>query len=312
MYGEHSPHATLSRRQVALFERNPVCGLCYRICMDLCAEYGGINFDLLDSIRTADDLCGQIIQNAWSLDGIEHYFDVVNSRLGHSKPAIACTFATVCVTLTCMDNLPEPVYQLAHDIRGLIIGEGNDLYDSLRQSAYRQDIVIDATAYGEPPPEPALVQENLELRMRAEHLEQEVINLKTQLKMKNKNQQKPNITIENHGNLTVIAKQNNDVHDNTNCPIYLTPTKDEGVKELKSESVSEAGLEAEQILGIPHEGKYSEVRQYIEERCRFDEEFKQFVANNTRVALCQRLSKEFRWTVDHYALGRNINRKRKR
>ena len=143
-------------------------------------------------------------------------------------------------------------------------------------------------------------------------LEQEVINLKTQLKMKNKNQQKPNITIENHGNLTVIAEQNNDVHDNTNCPIYLTPTKDEGVKELKSESVSEAGLEAEQILGIPHEGKYSEVRQYIEERCRFDEEFKQFVANNTRVALCQRLSKEFRWTVDHYALGRNINRKRKR
>lgn len=144
-------------------------------------------------------------------------------------------------------------------------------------------------------------------------LEQQVINLKKQLKMKKqKNQQKPNITIENHGNLTVIAEQNNDVHDNTNCPIYLTPTKDEGVKDLTSESVSEAGLEAEQILGIPHEGKYSEVRQYIEERCRFDEEFKQFVANNTRVALCQRLSKEFRWTVDHYALGRNINRKRKR
>ena len=144
-------------------------------------------------------------------------------------------------------------------------------------------------------------------------LEQEVINLKTQLKMKNKNQQKPNITIENHGNLTLIAEQNNDVHDNHGCNIYLT-TKEEGerVKDLTSESVSEAGLEAEQILGIPHEGKYSEVRQYIEERCRFDEEFKQFVANNTRVALCQRLSKEFRWTVDHYALGRNINRKRKR
>ena len=144
-------------------------------------------------------------------------------------------------------------------------------------------------------------------------LEQQVINLKTQLKMKKqKPQQKPNITIENHGNLTVIAEQNNDVHDNTNCPIYLTPTTDDGVKDLTSESVSEAGLAAEQILGIPHEGKYSEVRQYIEERCRFDEEFKQFVANNTRVALCQRLSKEFRWTVDHYALGRNINRKRKR
>ncbi len=316
MYGEHNPYATLTRRQVALFERNPVCALCYRICMDMCEEYGGINFDLLDSIRTADDLCGQIIQNVWSLDGVEHYFDMVNNRLGHSKPAIACTFATVCVTLTCMDNLPEPVYQLAHDMRGLIIGEGNDLYDSLRQSAYRQDIVIDATAYGEPPPEPALVQENVELRMRAEQLEQEVKYYKTQMEMKKQEpQQKPNITIENHGKLTFIAEQNNDVHDNHGCNIYLTPQEEgmsEGVKDLTSESVSEAGLAAEQILGIPHEGKYTEVRQYIEERCRFDEEFKQFVANNTRVALCQRLSKEFRWTVDHYALGRNINRKRKR
>jgi hypothetical protein len=210
--------------------------------MDLCEEYGGINFDLLDSIRTADDLCGQIIQNAWSLDGVEHYFDMVNNRLGHSKPAIACTFATVCVTLTCMDNLPEPVYQLAHDMRGLIIGEGNDLYDSLRQSAYRQDIVIDATAYGEPPPEPALVQENVELRMRAEQLEQEVKYYKTQLEMKDKNQQPSAPVINVAGDY--IANQHNeyhtDIHDNTNCPIYLTPNAGgEGVKELKSEGMKD-------------------------------------------------------------------------
>ena len=62
------------------------------------------------------------------------------------------------------------------------------------------------------------------------------------------------------------------------------------------------------ILPIPPEGKYSEVRRYIEERKRFDEEFRTFVANNSRVALCKRLSDEFGWTVDHYALGRNINR----
>lgn len=326
MYGEHNPYATLTRRQVALFERNPVCGLCYRICMDMCEEYGGINFDLLDSIRTADDLCGQIIQNAWSLDGVEHYFDMVNNRLGHSKPAIACTFATVCVTLTCLDNLPEPVYQLALDMRGLIIGEGNDLYDSLRQSAYRQDIVIDATAYGEPPPEPSLVHEYEQACQRAAELEQELTYYKTQLKMKNEEQKcKPNFTIENHGKLTFIAEQNNDVHDNHGCNIYLTPQEKEtgeGVNDFGNDGVeksfeherdkNDACPSAEQILGIPHEGKYTEVRQYIDERCRFDEEFKQFVTNNTRVALCQRLSKEFGWTVDHYALGRNINRKRKR
>ena len=46
--------------------------------------------------------------------------------------------------------------------------------------------------------------------------------------MKDMNQQqKPNITIENHGHLTLIAEQNNDVHDNHGCNIYLTPTKDE-------------------------------------------------------------------------------------
>ena len=147
-------------------------------------------------------------------------------------------------------------------------------------------------------------------------LKNERINELTNERMKKQEpKQKPNSTIENHDKLTFIAEQNNDVHDNHGCNIYLTPQEEEmseGVKDLTSESVSEAGLAAEQILGIPHEGKYTEVRQYIEERCRFDEEFKQFVSNNTRVALCQRLSNEFRWTVDHYALGRNINRKRKR
>ena len=309
---EEHRHPTLSRRQVALFERNPVCALCYRVCMDLCEEYGGIRFDLLESIVAADELCEKIVQNPWELSGIEYYRNWVRNRLSFSPPAVACTFATVCVTFSCMDDLPAPVRQLARDFQGLIIGEGNELYDNLRSAAYRQDITLAYDTYGEPPPEPSLVHEYEQACQRAAALEQEVTYYKTQLEMKDKNQQKPNITIENHGNLTVIAEQNNDVHDNTNCPIYLTPTKDDGVKDLTSESVSEAGLAAEQILGIPHEGKYSEVRQYIEERCRFDEEFKQFVANNTRVALCQRLSKEFRWTVDHYALGRNINRKRKR
>lgn len=55
-------------------------------------------------------------------------------------------------------------------------------------------------------------------------LEQEVKYYKIQLEMKNEEQKcKPNITIENHGSLTFIAEQKNDIHDNNNCPIYLTP-----------------------------------------------------------------------------------------
>jgi len=30
------------RQQGALFERNPVCALAYRVCMDMCEEYGGL------------------------------------------------------------------------------------------------------------------------------------------------------------------------------------------------------------------------------------------------------------------------------
>ena len=68
---------------------------------------------------------------------------------------------------------------------------------------------------------------------------------------------------------------------------------------------------AKDILPIPPESNYTAVRKYIEERKRFDEEFRAFVAEKSRVALCKRLSDEFGWTVDHYTLGRNINRNRK-
>lgn len=61
-------------------------------------------------------------------------------------------------------------------------------------------------------------------------------------------------------------------------------------------------------MPIPTKGKYTEVRKYIEERKRFDEEFLNFCKNNSLRALCDRLSKEFGWFVDEKSLGRNINR----
>ena len=64
------------------------------------------------------------------------------------------------------------------------------------------------------------------------------------------------------------------------------------------------------ILSIPGERKYSEVRTYIKERCRFDAEFKEYVESHSRVELCQRLSNEFGWFVDDHKLGVNMNRHR--
>ena len=69
-------------------------------------------------------------------------------------------------------------------------------------------------------------------------------------------------------------------------------------------------IEAEPVLSIPQKDKYTQVREYIKERSRFDEEFKTYVDNHSRVDLCQRLSKEFGWFVDDHKLGVNINRHR--
>lgn len=233
MEDPYGAYPSLSRRQVALFERNPVCGLCYRICMDMCAEYGGINFDLLQSMEIADDLCEQIIHNAWELNGVEQYYHWTESRLGHSRPAIACTFATVCVTLTCMDNLPEPVYQLANDMRGLVIGEGNELYDTLRQTAYRQDIALSADTYGLPPPKQDEHQYIEHLESRTCMLEQEISYLKTQSKTMEPSEAKTIINVQGD----YIAEQNNDIHD---CTIYASGISPAVSKEIISESSSGA------------------------------------------------------------------------
>ena len=240
MAGEHNPYATLSRRQVALFERNPVCGLCYRVCLDLCEEYGGIRFDLLESIVAADELCEKIVQNPWELSGIEDYRNWVRNRLSFSPPAVACTFATVCVTFSCMDNLPAPVRQLARDFQGLIIGEGNELYDSLRSAAYRQDITLAYDTYGEPPPEPSLVRENEQLRLRTIELENEIKVKNERINKLTNERMKEAPTINNYGTLTYIAEQNNDIHDNQN--VYVG---NEGLpsERLPKERVNDLGNE---------------------------------------------------------------------
>jgi hypothetical protein len=64
------------------------------------------------------------------------------------------------------------------------------------------------------------------------------------------------------------------------------------------------------VLETPREGKYTEVRRYIEERKRFDEEFKTFCVNHSLRDLCTRLTNEFGWFVDENSLQRNINRNR--
>ena len=64
------------------------------------------------------------------------------------------------------------------------------------------------------------------------------------------------------------------------------------------------------FLSVPKPNNYTEVRRFIKERLRFDSEFASFTDEHSRVELCERLTKEFGWTVCPHALGRNLNRHR--
>lgn len=160
-----------------LFERNPVCGVCWRVCMDMCEEWGGpIQFDLLASMEAADRLCQRLINNTWTLKGIEYYYHWLEAQLGFSQAAITCAAATVCLSLRLMDDAPEPLQQMGSDMQGLLWGEGGELYDNMRCAARQQDICLTASNYGEIPPDPneEIKTENIELRYQVDQLSQEL------------------------------------------------------------------------------------------------------------------------------------------
>ena len=145
-----------------------------------------------------------------------------------------------------------------------------------------------------------------------QYLEQQLSTLQQQLQMK---EQQDNQKIvnqfygpyikENHvepGANQILSAEN----------VYLPGAEKVSIDSAESSTAPSQSVSAESILGIPAERDYKAVRIYIEERSRFDQEFKTFCSNHSRVAICQRLSEEFGWLVDPYGLGRNINRERKK
>lgn len=186
-----------------LFERNPVCGVCWRVCKEMSEEWGGpIQFDLLASMEAADRLCRRLISNTWSLKGIEYYYHWLEAQLGFSRAAITCAAATVCLSLRLMDDAPKPLRQIGEDMQCLLWGEGGELYNNMRYAARQQDIYLTATQYGEIPPDPneEIKAENIELRYQVDHLSNELQTMSKQI------------------NQYSIGTQNN-----YNAPIYHAP-----------------------------------------------------------------------------------------
>lgn len=164
-----------------LFARNPVCEICWRICMEMCEEWGGqINFDLLASMEVADRLCRRLINNTWTLYGIEYYYHWLESELGYSRPAITCATATVCLSLQLMEDAPQPLLQLGADMHGLLWGEGGELYANMRSAARQEDIYLSANQYGEIPPDPyaEIKEENQLLKLQNKQLREQIITMK--------------------------------------------------------------------------------------------------------------------------------------
>ena len=166
-----------------LFRRKPVCALCWRQCLAMCEEWDGqINFDLLGSMEVADQLCRRLIANAWTLSGVEYYYHWLEGQLGFSRPAVTCATAVVCLTLRLMEGLNEGLHQLGDDLRGLLWGEGGELYNNMRYEARRQEITLDVANYGEIPPDPnqELININNELNEQVKQLSQEIQIMKQQ------------------------------------------------------------------------------------------------------------------------------------
>jgi len=105
-----------------------------------------------------------------------------------------------------------------------------------------------------------------------------------------------------------IAGDYIDIHDNPSATFYHhQPVPSPAIVE---DVTPDQQPSAEDLLGIPAEGKYTDVRRYIEERKRFDAEFKAYCSNHSLRDLCARLTKEFGWFVDENSLQRNLNRNR--
>ena len=66
------------------------------------------------------------------------------------------------------------------------------------------------------------------------------------------------------------------------------------------------------VLPIPPERNYVEVKKYIRERCKYDKEFEKYFKAHKRTDFCDQLTLLFDWYVDPNALGKRMNSKAKK
>ena len=269
-----------------LFARNPVCGVCWRICMEMCEEWGGqINFDLLASMEVADRLCRRLINNTWTLYGIEYYYHWLESELGYSRPAITCATATVCLTLQLMEDAPQPLLQLGADMYGLLWGEGGELYANMRSAARQEDIYLSANKYGEIPPDPyaEIKEENQLLKLQNKQLREQITTMKKTVHI---GYNVENMTINMSGGTLV---QHADL------------------VQASGEVIVEKPSETDKAALLPQKGKYDQLVKWLEQEKQNGKDH-YAEANFNRSQLCRNLLKIIGWEPNQDSLRKALNK----
>ena len=252
--------------------------------MAMCEEWGGqINFDLLASMEVADKLCRRLINNTWTLCGIEYYYHWLESELGYSRPAITCATATVCLSLQLMEDAPQPLLQLGADMHGLLWGEGGELYANMRSAARQEDIYLSANHYGEIPPDPyaEIKEENQLLKLQNKQLKEQIATMKKE--------STPQTVIKVAGNYI-------DIHDNTHCTIYATEAP---------EATQEKG--EPKAYSLPQKGKYDQLVKWLEQEKQNGKDH-YAEANFNRSQLCRNLLKIIGWEPNQDSLRKALNK----
>jgi len=149
-------------RQGALFQRNPVCSLCFRICKDLCLTYGSIHFDLLRSMQAADSLCAFLVENAWEIPDVVQCHQWLVDHLNNDAE-VMCACATLSLSISAMTDAPEPLRSLGQDLRCLVHGEANRIYTNLYDAVWHEHTSFSATNYGTIQPKPANWHDKMEI-----------------------------------------------------------------------------------------------------------------------------------------------------
>lgn len=264
----------------------------------------GVNIEIpiVRVMNTAHFLAAYMFATTCSGDQME-YDVLANDSLGRDRQLVPLTMIVLAAMLKRTEGFrAKNCRNLILDNRDPDFDEGVTLYERFLHSAEKhfaeEDFLIDTHVQIQ-----KLAAENEQLRYEKQQLE-----IKYRIMENQQNTQYNNCIIYQAPVYNTTNTTNNYFPQNTQ------PTATAACSEKEQANTSKKGqnkaADFENILPIPRKGKYSEVRRYVEERCKFDKEFKTFVERHSRVELCIRLTDEFGWDVDEHALGVNMNRNR--